>query len=386
MRILWLTNSPTTSTGYGIQCREISKRMVAAGHAVGVACNFGLSGASLMWQGLPLYPLRQQNQCADVIGTYAAHFGADLVISLYDVWALPKDFRQRLGQVPWAAMVPVDGAPINKQTLKRLVTAEYVISYSEYGDQLLKANGFRPAYCPHGIDTGVFAPGDKTAAREHLGIPDEAYVVTTVAANKGYPPRKAWPQMMEAFVRFKRNHPEALWYCHTTKTPYGSGGEGIYFDRMRDAMGLQPGAMVFPDQGQMAIGVPDDQIALIYQASDVMLLASMGEGFGLPVLEAQACGCPVVTQDCSSMTALTVNGIATKPGHPLWLPQLNYFWQVPDVQRITAALEETYTRDPEIAEEMSEQGVEFVRTRYDHDVVWEQHWLPALREIEKSLW
>ena len=158
----------------------------------------------------------------------------------------------------------------------------------------------------------------------------------------------------------------------------------VYFDDLRDAVGLPKGKLAFPDQGAMAVGVPDEQIAMIYQASDVLLLPSMGEGFGLPVLEAQACGCPVITQDCSAMTELTINGTMVKPLQPMWLPQIKYYWQIPAVQDIVRALEEVHGRED--AEKQSAQGVKFVQDLYDYDVVWEQHWLPFLRKIEMSIW
>ena len=47
--------------------------------------------------------------------------------------------------------------------------------------------------------------------------------------------------------------------------------------------------------------VPDDDLAALYQLARVSVYASLFEGFGLPVLEAMASGCPVVTSNTSSM-------------------------------------------------------------------------------------
>lgn len=47
--------------------------------------------------------------------------------------------------------------------------------------------------------------------------------------------------------------------------------------------------------------VTDDELATIYQMADVMVYPSFFEGFGLPVAEAQACGCPVITSFTSSL-------------------------------------------------------------------------------------
>jgi glycosyltransferase involved in cell wall biosynthesis len=48
-------------------------------------------------------------------------------------------------------------------------------------------------------------------------------------------------------------------------------------------------------------GVPLEEAARFYQAADVFVYPSFNETFGLPILEAMACGCPVVTSDTSAM-------------------------------------------------------------------------------------
>jgi glycosyltransferase involved in cell wall biosynthesis len=48
-------------------------------------------------------------------------------------------------------------------------------------------------------------------------------------------------------------------------------------------------------------GVPLEETARFYQAADVFVYPSFNETFGLPILEAMACGCPVVTSDASAM-------------------------------------------------------------------------------------
>ena len=48
-------------------------------------------------------------------------------------------------------------------------------------------------------------------------------------------------------------------------------------------------------------GVPLEDTVAFYQAADVLVYPSLAETFGLPILEAMACGCPVVTSNLSSM-------------------------------------------------------------------------------------
>jgi len=65
-------------------------------------------------------------------------------------------------------------------------------------------------------------------------------------------------------------------------------------------------------------GVPLDETVRFYRAADVFVYPSFNETFGLPILEAMACGCPVVTSDTSAMPE-TAGGAAVlaRPGDPV---------------------------------------------------------------------
>lgn len=52
-------------------------------------------------------------------------------------------------------------------------------------------------------------------------------------------------------------------------------------------------------------GVPLEQTVPFYQAADVLVYPSLNETFGLPILEAMACGCPVVTSNLSAMPEIS---------------------------------------------------------------------------------
>lgn len=64
-------------------------------------------------------------------------------------------------------------------------------------------------------------------------------------------------------------------------------------------------------------GIPLEETVRFYQAADVFVYPSFNETFGLPILEAMACGCPVVTSDTSAMPE-TAGGAAilSAPGDP----------------------------------------------------------------------
>jgi len=56
-----------------------------------------------------------------------------------------------------------------------------------------------------------------------------------------------------------------------------------------------------PEHRKLLTGnISEDELVLFYNAADVFLYPSLYEGFGLPILEAQACGCPVLTSNVTS--------------------------------------------------------------------------------------
>ncbi|MDO8573890.1 MAG: glycosyltransferase family 1 protein, partial [Candidatus Daviesbacteria bacterium] len=54
--------------------------------------------------------------------------------------------------------------------------------------------------------------------------------------------------------------------------------------------------------------VPDEELPPLYSNAEALLFPSLFEGFGLPILEAQACGCPVITSNISSMPEVAGKG------------------------------------------------------------------------------
>lgn len=62
-------------------------------------------------------------------------------------------------------------------------------------------------------------------------------------------------------------------------------------------------------------GVSEEELRALYSSAELMLFPSLEEGFGWPIAEAQACGCPVVTTDRAPMTE--VGGEAAFYANPL---------------------------------------------------------------------
>ena len=373
------------TTGYGNQTKLFTGRIQGLGHEVGITAFYGLEGAILEVQGprglIPVYPKGYDMYGQDVWSAAAKHFGADVCISLMDSWVFGID--QNPHNIPWVPWFPVDSDPLPPRIIKQVSRAHKRIVFSQFGKRVVEEAGLDCYYVPHGVDTSVFTPIPQKAAREFLRLPQDKFIVGMVAANKGNPSRKAFTQNIEAFAQFHKTHPDALLYLHTSRGERGEEG-GVNLPEFCAYMGLVEGEdVLFADQYMYILSMPDYHMANLYSSFDVHLLVSMGEGFGIPILEAQACGCPVIVGDWTSMSELCFGGwkVSKRDTIKYWNPLATYQW-LPKPEAIAEKLEAAYKM----------RGVDSIRQRaregalqYDADKVAEKYWKPVLEDIERSL-
>ena len=80
--------------------------------------------------------------------------------------------------------------------------------------------------------------------------------------------------------------------------------------------------------------------------------ASKTEGFGIPIIESQLCGTPVITNQCSAMPENTYYGICTKPDNQKDGYQSYYNMQRPSIKAIINALISIYNKKIKITDEI----------------------------------
>ena len=385
MKFLWLSNAAWAPSGYGEQAGLFLPRFQQLGHEVAQVANYGLQATSMDWHGIRMYP--GDGQWGNTsIGTYAEHFGTDLVICLHDAWVMKPDaWPDGLRMAIWA---PIDHYPIPPAVLGVLKHPKVTpIAMSRFGEFWMDKFGLDPLYVPHGIDTSIFKPQPEMRehVREALDIPKDAFLVGMVAANKGSPqfPRKGFPQAFEAFSRFVQDRDDVWLYVHTTPLPAGGGIDLEKLVLALDALSANPGKLKgrvrFPPPSSFHLGMPKEGVAALYQAFDVLLNPAYGEGFGIPVIEAQACGVPVIASNHSAMSELTQAGWLVD-GDPLWDALQESFAFIPSIGSIERALEAAYaSRDNAV---LRTAAATFA-LEYDADYVTEMYWEPALAALER---
>jgi glycosyltransferase involved in cell wall biosynthesis len=380
-KILWHSVAPWAPTGYGQQTALFTPRIRDAGHDVAISSIWGLGGAVLQWEGMPVYP-SDEAWGNMLLPAYADHVKADAVISLMDVWVLQgKNFRD----VPLACWTPVDHQPCPPKVAQFFRdSGARPIAMSRFGEEMLQEQGLDPFYVPHGVDTKVFAPGDRDAIRKQYRF-DDSFVVGIVANNAGGlpptsgPPRKAFPESLIAFSQFHRDHPDSKLYLHTEMTGRqfpGNNKPGLNLPKLIEQFKIPIDAVMLSNQLQMELGIEPSGVADLYNGFDVLLNPSYGEGFGIPIVEAQACGTPVIVTDWTAMGELCGAGWKVGGDEPWYDAQHESFFMRPRVSEIIGALEDAY----ENAGKMRPAAREFA-LGYDADRVMAEHWLPVLDEL-----
>lgn len=77
---------------------------------------------------------------------------------------------------------------------------------------------------------------------------------------------------------------------------------------MSDEIYQLPKKLGIEDKVKFQGYVPDERLPALYSGAIALVFPSLFEGFGLPILEAQACGCPVITSKISSMPEVAGKG------------------------------------------------------------------------------
>lgn len=395
MRISWLSNAPWTFSGYGNQTSEFLPMIAEDGHNTACLAYYGFKGSPIMYGKTLIMQTGYAPYGQDGCHAQAQNFGSDYMFSLMDVWVLDPDlFKTGEKHTKWVPWFPIDAHPIPKAVVERVAKAYLPIVMSKHGIKMMEDAGFEYKkdfeYVPHGIKTDVFKPYDMMESREEMGLPKDAYIIGMVAANVGNPSRKAFAPQIMAFAKFKKEVPEAILYIHTNANGKGTNGvdlpELCRFANLKTAYlgeDISEADVIFASYGKYNLnGYTPEQLAKLYSSFNVHSLVSMGEGFGIPIIEAQACGCPVIVGDWTAMSELCFSGrkVAKHNADEFYMrAPLCAFQYKPRVDAVYKEYLKEYKK-PSSREKAREGALE-----YDSKKVYEECWKPVLARLESEL-
>ena len=171
-------------------------------------------------------------------------------------------------------------------------------------------------------------------------------------------------------------------YCHTN--PHDQ--RGLPLDRFVHKQGLDD-IVKFTNPARSHDRLTTEEMNLLYNSFDILMNPSKREGFCLPILEAEACGKPVIATDFSSMTELVKGrGWLVKnalEGENMITTPINATTGMPDVYGIKDAIKDAYFHPKKIIK-FRRKCREFALD-FDWDRIIEKQWIPMLEEIEEEL-
>lgn len=388
LKMLFSSNGMWVASGYGVQGKSLLHRLADLPQFGGKSniaqfAWYGLQSGMHNFDGFQVYPAGTDPYGNDVIGAHTRHFGANIVISLIDVWVM-KDTAQKIAPSLWLPWLPIDHDPVPERVLESLQGAYMPLTYAKWGHDMLKAAGVENHYIPHGIEPTIYRVMEdegfvRNFKRDVFGE-DCKHLTVKVAANKGYPDRKAFQVELRAWAAFAKDKPGAKLYLHTEPTPmYG----GVDLPMLCKSLGIAE-KVIFPDRYHNYLGFPADYLALLYNAADVYLGGAMAEGFGIPLIEAQACGVPIVTTNFSAMPELVRWGVAVDPVDMFWTP-MNAWQAWPDWRGTTEALNQLYEQWDANGQRWSRvqrlKASKAIHDEYSWDSIVRGQWLPLMTKL-----
>lgn len=365
MKISWTTNSFRQPTGYARIVREILPILKEKSDHEFI--HFAISGMSRLmpfeWKGIPIYSK----------SSYGGQFGEydwgvvdkkeniDMWLLNFDVWGISSVIKQ-VG-INFTLYPPVDNEPMSPMWQAPMQEAIEIVPYCEFGERVIKDSikdtdkVKKPIY--HGVNTDSYYPKD-VSKKEVLGVPEDTFVAGIFKNNQGtrWKPVRQMRGFKQFMHKLRKIAPDqkVLLYLHSSI----QGKQGSFnLKAIRAQLNLENNVKIV-NQGDYRFGLSDEDLNDHYNAMDVVMNCTAGEGFGLPILESFATGTPVIATGYSSMPELLndqegelmqseySNVVNAKRGWlvPSWdlepTSQKYGFRRVPKAEHIADALLESY--------------------------------------------
>tara|TARA_Y100000361_G_scaffold43849_1_gene37869 strand:- start:6575 stop:8212 length:1638 start_codon:yes stop_codon:yes gene_type:complete len=359
-RILFCGEATYLNTGYATYLREVMKRLHATGkYELAEFASYG-SDSDPKRSGIPWHffgnlpdkenPVDQEKYDSNPINQFGAwkfesvvlSFLPDIVCDIRDFWMF--EYQERSPFRPffnWVVMPTVDASPQNEQWLSTFSNADAVFAYSDWGAEVLKKESNGAINClgsaPPSADEAYKPVEDKKVHKSEMGFDPDSQIIGTVMRNQR---RKLFPDLFDSFSKFLQSSGKknVYLYCHTSYPDLGwdipkllnkykiankvlftySCGEcGHSFPNFFcDARTKCPKCgKLSASFSNVQKGVSYEYLSKVMNIFDLYIQYSNSEGFGLPQVEAAACGIPVMSVDYSAMSSVIrkLGGTPLKP-------------------------------------------------------------------------
>ena len=334
-KILWVGDSTETNSGYANYSRNILKLLSQTGkYQINELACFGdfrdIANSKSPWQiysNMPTNPkeeLEYEQHPQNKFGAYKLNdllikIKPDVVIDIRDWWMLNyEDLSPLRPYFKWLIMPPIDSIPQPPEFLSTYKRADGLLSYTDWGKEELEMVNLKVlGVASPAINYEIFCPLNKVKCREALGFKDKDIVLLSVMRNQK---RKQFPELLQAFSSLLDNnnipetarrrlklhlhcqYPDNGWDLPKYLMADGiinkisfsykcNSCQSFYVDFFKDGRSYckKCGSFSSYNAGS-STGIKEQELSILYNCADYYIQYSSCEGFGIPILEAAACG------------------------------------------------------------------------------------------------
>lgn len=352
-KVLFISEAAYLNTGYAKYSREVISRLYKSGkYDVAEMSTYGSVNDSrrsqIPWKNYPILPDEGNEEQVKAYKADANHqfgswrfericldFEPDIVLTIRDYWMDSFVYHSPYRRIfKWAWMPTVDASPQNPEWIDMFCNADYILTYSHWAKNLLEkqagSNINTVGVAPPSASE-YFVPMNKENIRKEFDIRNDVNIIGTVMRNQR---RKLFPALISSFGKYLKetgdtktylymhtSYPDAGWNlahlmhsCDVSSRvlmTYVCGNpncKNVEISFFQDARKVCLKCNEFSSlPSNVANGVDDHTLAKIYNIFDLYVQAANSEGFGLPQVEAAACGIPIACTDYSAMKDIVSN-------------------------------------------------------------------------------
>jgi glycosyltransferase involved in cell wall biosynthesis len=199
--------------------------------------------------------------------------------------------------IPYIGIFPVESPPLSRTWAMELSQIDYPLVISNFGTKVANEADLEARYIEIGIDLESWrrpTSEERAKIRGSMGIGEDEKLVLTVADNHE---RKNLSAAVRALSRLKDD-----FFVHWALVSRIDFRGGWNFSDLTEEYGIADRFMSFER------GLSFSKLWALYAAADAFLLTSKSEGLCMPILEAMACGVPVVATNCTAITEHLIDG------------------------------------------------------------------------------
>lgn len=285
----------------------------------------------------------------------------DIIFILNDLWIISmylENIKQSFQNLPKIITYsPVDAQELDADWFKHFDVVTQAVAYTQFGhDEIKKVMPEMDVMIiPHGVDGKTFykLQGTKEEIKKitYPVLPEfyeDSFIVLNASRNQ---PRKRIDLALEGFALFAKDKPKNVKYHHHA----GIVDAGWDVLKLARRYGMTE-RIILTNKEYNVQRVPDEVLNRIYNATDVGLNTSIGEGWGLPPVEHSVTGAPqIVPANSASKELFSDCGLLIPSDTPYTMERTNTVGRLVKPEDVAEKLNEIYN-DKELYQRLSKAG------------------------------